>query len=340
MLGIVSPLEHHPQFSSLTAWALAVKADPSLLSNDMISCRVAGGNDQLNLFNWANQFLQTPENLEAATTELCSRLAVEHNVIYLELRFCPTLHTLHGLSERSALDAVQRGFAAVGLPGGVIVCALRTMSPEHWTSMAALAADSPAIGFDVAGFEPGYPLEPMREAIAAAVASPHCGVTVHAAEWPGEPLEGGGCETLANLETALELGVDRVGHALQLSGRPELMNRLKRGGVHVEANPFGNTRLLGGELGGHPIRQFLDAGLSVSMSCDNTLFSGSPAYVHDGGPSRQLATMMEEYGLSCQQLMDMMLAAIDAGFDRGADKAALRERITAGWREVVGARSP
>ena len=108
--------------------------------------------------------------------------------------------------------------------------------------------------------------------------------------------------------------------------------------MHVETNPFGNTRLLGGELGPHPIRQFLDAGLSVSMSCDNTLFSGSPAYTHDcGGPSRQLATMRDAYGLSCEQLMGTVLAAIDAGFDRTADKAALKARVTAGWREVLGA---
>ena len=36
-LGVVSPLERHPGMGSLTAWALAVKADPTLLSDDMIS---------------------------------------------------------------------------------------------------------------------------------------------------------------------------------------------------------------------------------------------------------------------------------------------------------------
>ena len=49
-----------------------------------------------------------------------------------------------------------------------------------------------------------------------------------------QAVEGGGCETLANLETAVELGVDRVGHALQLSRRPELMGRLKAAGVAID----------------------------------------------------------------------------------------------------------
>ena len=201
-LGVVSPLVRHPRFATFSEWAVAAKSDPGLLSDDMMSCRHAAGNDKLNLFNWANQFLQTEADLEAATAELCSRLASDHAVVYCELRFCPTLHTLRGLSEASALEAVLRGFASVGLPGGVIVCALRTLAPEHWAAMAALAADSAAVGFDVAGFEPGFGLEPMREAISAAVASPGCGVTLHAAEWPGAATEGGGCETLANVEAA------------------------------------------------------------------------------------------------------------------------------------------
>ena len=36
-----------------------------------------------------------------------------------------------------------------------------------------------------------------------------------------------------------------------------------------------------------------------------------------------------------EQLMGTMLAAIDAGFDRTADKAALKQRIAAGWRDVL-----
>ena len=123
---------------------------------------------------------------------------------------------------------------------------------------------------------------------------------------------------------------------LQLAGRPELMARVRAAGVHVEANPFANTRLLDGDLLAHPVGAFLEAGLDVSLSCDNTLFSGSPAYTHDGGPSRQLATLRTEYGLSWRQLLRTTLAAIDAGFDRAVDKAALKEQVVAGWREVLG----
>eukprot|EP00911_Craspedida_sp_UC1_P001123 UC1_evm1s845 len=176
-LGVASPLERHPQFADLGAWALAAKRDASLLAPDMMSCRVPVGNDKLNLFNWANQFLQTESDLEIAAHQLCTRLRTEHTVVYCEVRFCPTLHTLHGCTERAALEAVARGVRAAGLPGGgVIVCALRTLPSEHWHAMAKLAVESEdAIGFDVAGYEPGYALAPMAEAIKLAIDGESCG---------------------------------------------------------------------------------------------------------------------------------------------------------------------
>ena len=106
--------------------------------------------------------------------------------------------------------------------------------------------------------------------------------------------------------------------------------------MHVECNPFGNTRLLGGALCAHPLREFLAAGVSASVSCDNTLFSGSPRYTHDGGPSRQLAALRHEYGLSWSQLLECTLSAIDAGFDRSVDKEALKQRVAAGYRSLLG----
>ncbi len=124
-----------------------------------------------------------------ATLDLCRQLR-EVNVCYAEVRFCPTLHTYEGLSEEAALAAVYQGFSASGLPGGIIVCALRSMDAEHSLRMAKLAAKGPAVGFDVAGYETGYPLSKHAEAIKFAVAAEGLGVTVHAGEWMNAGNEG------------------------------------------------------------------------------------------------------------------------------------------------------
>ena len=53
-------------------------------------------------------FLQTAVELEEATVDLLQRLRKE-NVVYAEIRFCPTLHTLESLTSEEALQAVMKG---------------------------------------------------------------------------------------------------------------------------------------------------------------------------------------------------------------------------------------
>lgn len=141
-LGLASPLaatETGGAFTSLNEWALQVKRRPELLTDDMIAHKGQSGNEKMNLFNWANQFLQTADDLYEATKGLCDSLRASHNVVYAEVRFCPTLHTLNGLSELQATNAAIEGFKASGMPGGIIICALRTMPEPHWHDMATLA---------------------------------------------------------------------------------------------------------------------------------------------------------------------------------------------------------
>ena len=120
--------------------------------------------------------------MTAATLDVCHQLQ-GINVCYAEIRFCPTLHTHKGLSEAEALKAVQEGFSASKLDGGIIVCALRTFDAEHGMRMAKLAHEGGAVGFDVAGYETGSPLTKHADAIKYAVAAKGLGVTVHAGEW-------------------------------------------------------------------------------------------------------------------------------------------------------------
>lgn len=175
----------------------------------------------------------------------------------------------------------------------------------------------------------------MSSAIKRVVASRSCGVTLHVAEWAGDvDGETGRCATLANLEAALALGVDRLGHALQMGGCPELIERVKEAGMHVECNPFGNMRLLA-QLSDHPVREFVSRGLSVSLNCDNTLFSGTPEYHHDGGPSRQLAYMHYSLGMDWETLREMTLDSVDAAFCPDVDKEALKERIRLQYATLV-----
>ena len=60
------------------------------------------------VFDFCNMFLQTANELEEATSDILQRLRKE-NVVYAEIRFCPTLHTLESLTSEEAIEAVLKG---------------------------------------------------------------------------------------------------------------------------------------------------------------------------------------------------------------------------------------
>ena len=53
-------------------------------------------------------FLQTAKEIEEGTADILQRLRKE-NVLYAEIRFCPSLHTLESLTCEEALKAVLKG---------------------------------------------------------------------------------------------------------------------------------------------------------------------------------------------------------------------------------------
>jgi hypothetical protein len=167
------------------------------------------------IFDWMCQFLQTEWELEKGTKALMQSLA-DDNVFYAEVRFCPELHTLEGLGLDQIVAAVCRGLtagcAATGgaIRGGVIVCCLRSFTPEHSLEHAQLAHrffGKGVLGFDVAGDE-HYMLSIHEEAFK------YC--SMH-----GVPCTAHGGEVMAesdpeamlpNLELALDLGGHKALH--------------------------------------------------------------------------------------------------------------------------------
>jgi adenosine deaminase len=260
------------------------------------------------LFDLMNNFLQTEYELETAAYLLASHLQNVHNVKVFELRFCPTLHTIEGLSELEAVHAVGRGLLRAEAEGsktglfrtGIILCALRSYPSPHPMQIAQLAksnlrnlsnnADSMVVGYDVAGSEQ-FPLTlpHIKEALVYC-AENKVPITVHAGEIP--------CGTYSNLELALSLPVQRIGHgaALAFDQHPasatstdggdnqnvmtsqEMMERARDLGIVVEVCLTAITTPSKGihSYQDHPIRRMLAAGVKCALSCDNLLLSGDP----------------------------------------------------------------
>jgi len=113
--------------------------------------------EYLRSFEYTIAVLQTAEALERAAFELCEDAAKE-NVVYIEIRFCPLLHTGDGLSPRDVVQSAVAGCARAkdqfGIEVHLLLTALRNESTERSMEVAQLAAQfrgKGVVGFDLAG---------------------------------------------------------------------------------------------------------------------------------------------------------------------------------------------
>jgi adenosine deaminase len=155
---------------------------------------------------------------------------------------------------------------------GLIVIAMRQHGP-HIAKILARQALAEAqhlhertgvVGFDIAGPERGSPPRLFRSAYEIARLG-RLGLTAHAGE--DAPVD-------YVWQAVDELGVDRVGHACAAARDPELLRRLARDGIAVEvclSSNYHTGAVKKGET--HPLRTFLEAGVPVSLCCDNSTVS-------------------------------------------------------------------
>jgi adenosine deaminase len=213
----------------------------------------------------------------------------------------------------------------------------RTVAPHPIPCKADLAVEADGvIGLDIAGYEPSAPLTPELLTIlkvAKTKAAGSLGITVHAGEWPGTvAMATGEVETVRNLRAAVDSGVvDRIGHGIQMAGNEPLITATKLRGIHIECQPFSNIAHIP-TLETHPTGEFARKGLSVSLNCDNLMFSGDAAHPHDGGPSLQLACLKSKLSMEWDEIADMTQQACNHLFGvTEADRAALKARIAQGF---------
>ena len=268
-----------------------------------------------------------------ASEAACERVAFEaaedalaDGCVLAEFRMAPQLLERHGLEPEAVVEAFLRGLAASRLPCGLIVCGMRTDSPDRTRRAAEIAAryrDHGVVAFDLAGAERGYP--PAQHAAALAVArDAGLGITCHAGE----------SDVGRRVLEAAALGATRIGHGIHIMLGDEDETRrwvdeaLSRG-LHFEVCPSSNVHTGAvASLAEHPIGRMLDAGLSVSCSTDNRLMSAVTL-------TEELERVHECADVDVEGMARMMLDAAGASFMPAEAREAARARVTAGWSRVV-----
>lgn len=265
-----------------------------------------------------------------ASLQACERVAWEaaedarlDGCVLAEFRMAPLLLAPLGLGPEAAVEAMLQGLHRSALPCGLILCAMRTDTPEQSERTARLAARYQAegvVGFDLAGAERGFPATPHARAFGIA-RDAGLGLTCHAGE----------ADVGSRVLEAAAIGATRIGHgvhimkAAQREASLAWVEQARALGLHFEVCPSSNVHTgVVASVAEHPIGAMLAAGLDVSCSTDNRLMSG----VTLGG---ELQALHEQLGLSLGQLGQMMASAAKASFLPAEVRADAHRRILQGF---------
>jgi adenosine deaminase len=224
----------------------------------------------LGAFELPIALLQDAEALERVTAELVETKAAD-NVRYLEIRWGPLLHTARGLSLEDGIAAVARGANAAAARTGtsvrLIATAIRSHDPEANVRLAETASGfwpEGLTGFDLAGPEEAFP-DPLLHARAfAAARSNGLAITLHAGEWGGA----------SQVRRALAVEPVRIAHGPGAADDPGLIADLRERGVTLDLCPTSNWQAgIVPSIAEHPIARLHRAGVSVTLSTDDTTVS-------------------------------------------------------------------
>jgi adenosine deaminase len=275
--------------------------------------------DYLAAFGFTVPLLQTPAALERAAYELCADAAAE-NVIYLEVRFAPLLHTRLELKPRDVVAAVLAGMHRAeqefSIESGLILTALKQESTEHSIETVQLAAQfrrDGVVGVDLAGPERMFPPLKHRKALEFAHdAGLH--VTIHAGE---------GC-CPEQIKEALDLGAERIGHGVYLFQVPRTERRVAELRVPLEICPTSNLQVSGfmASYADHPLQRYVDLGIPVTINTDNRLMSQVDL-------SHEFDVIAKAFKLKREAIHALTSNAVQAAFQPEERKARLQTRVDA-----------
>src|SRR5271166_4270259 len=260
-------------------------------------------------FKAVTKRLINPEDYELTAWRMMQQLVkqgvvhaevyISVGVIYMWRNFDPrALEPIFAALER----ARQRAELELGLSLYWIFDAVRHFTVEEaarvFRKAAQMRAHYPSIiGIGLGGDERRTASEPFRKLYARAR---HAGLrlTNHAGETTGPEA----------IREALAIGSERIGHALSARLDPALMEELKVRSTGLELNPTSNVRTgVCASFAEHPLRQYFDAGLLVTLNSDDPAFFGSDV-------ANEYLLAHTEQGFTREELRTLAKNSIRASF--------------------------
>jgi aminodeoxyfutalosine deaminase len=267
-------------------------------------------------FKAVTRRLRDPEDYELAAWRMMQHLAkqgivhaevyISVGVIYMWRNFDPRcFEPIFAALER----ARERAARELGLSLYWIFDAVRHFTVEEadrvFRKAVEMRAHYPSIvAIGLGGDERRTGSEPFRHLFARAK-SAGLRLTNHAGETTGPEA----------IWEALAIGSERIGHALSAIQDEALLQDLKERSAALELNPTSNVRTgVCPSFAAHPLRQYFDRGLLVTLNSDDPAFFGSDLV-------NEFLLAHTEQGFTRDELRQLAANSILASFLPEAEKA-------------------
>jgi len=272
-------------------------------------------------WSWKNRFLREYDDF-AHVAETVARDFVRQGIRYAEVLFSPSLFVRRGLDVQELTWAVRKGLSRVkDVEVALIADLVRDYGPESEMAVLAQLKDVRnlgVVGIGIGGSEHEYPPGPFKPLYAEARRFGFR-TNAHAGEASGPDSIWG---------AILDLQAERIGHGVRAREDPRLVQFLADHSIPLEMCPMSNVRTnVVRCLDEHPIRQYLQAGVPVTVNTDDPkMFQTSLA--------EEYRLLEQEFGFTRAEICRLILAAIEVSWLPEDRKQKLKSDCTghAAWK--------
>jgi adenosine deaminase len=273
-------------------------------------------NHFINVYTAVYELINVENQFERITYEM---LEDEHrcNVFHVEASFSAPDHVRRGLDYGLMLNAINRGIRKANRDFGIDCCLrvdlVRNYGPAEGMKVLDWIEekDDNVVSVDIGGTEKGFPPEPYKDVYKRAREN-----GLHLVAHAGEVV---GPESIWS--AVKNLGVERIGHGVTARRDQKLMEYIAKKGITIETCPVSNVKTgVISSVKEHPIREFMDKGIRVTVNCDDPSMFGT-------NMNNEYIQLYRQLGFTIPELFKLSLNAVDSAFLSLVKKEKLRSHF-------------
>ncbi|MCX6642217.1 MAG: adenosine deaminase [Candidatus Bathyarchaeota archaeon] len=291
-----------------------VKSDLKTLEDVKKHYRFTDFSHFIRVYSSVNDIVTKESQYELITYEMLQNEA-KNNVRHVEAIWSAYDHMRRGLDYIKMLDSINAGIRRASRDFGVTctirVDLVRNYGPEIGAMLLERIKEKGdnIVAVDIGGSENGYPPEPY-EAVFRRAREQGLHLVAHAGEAAGPESVWGAVECLK---------VERIGHGVAATRDKATIQLLKSRNVTIECCPISNLRTGAiKSIKEHPIREFIQNGLKVSLNSDDPPMFGTDM-------NNEYLMLNKELDFTPRELANISLNAVDTAFLPEVSKRELHE---------------